>query len=192
MSRRGFTLVELMVVIAIIGVLSSVLIPQVNGFIDKAKATKMMSVADTLTAACTAYNADVGRYNAHEYAAPYYTAAGDHELSYDNGQPNWGGPYIKAPLSKSENPFDDRVWMYEAANNWASATGGQGFDFNADGVVDTVAGEGNNVVFYNVPARIAQIVDRLVDGSDVANWEANGKGEYQGNYYYTFYLAGAR
>ena len=41
-NSKGFTLVELIVVIAILGILAAVLIPQFTGFQDKARSTQLL------------------------------------------------------------------------------------------------------------------------------------------------------
>jgi len=44
-NQKGFTLVELMIVIAILGILAAVALPQYNAYRQKAKASKLVDIA---------------------------------------------------------------------------------------------------------------------------------------------------
>jgi prepilin-type N-terminal cleavage/methylation domain-containing protein len=58
--RKGFTLIELMVVILIVAILAAVAIPIMRGRIDAAKWTEGKSMAGTLATALRAYAAEKG------------------------------------------------------------------------------------------------------------------------------------
>ena len=49
--QKGFTLIELIVVIAILGILAAVLIPRFSGFQDKARATQALTDAKQIATA---------------------------------------------------------------------------------------------------------------------------------------------
>lgn len=57
-NRKGFTLVELMVVILIVGILAAVAIPLMQGRIDKAKWSEANATAGTIRTAVRAYAAE--------------------------------------------------------------------------------------------------------------------------------------
>jgi len=59
-GRKGFTLIELMVVILIVGILAAVAIPIMRGRVDAAKWTEGKSMMGTLATAIRAYAAEKG------------------------------------------------------------------------------------------------------------------------------------
>ena len=58
----GFTLIELIVVIAIIGILATFVVPNVMGRTDQAKVAKVKSDFKALDTQCKMFRADHGRY----------------------------------------------------------------------------------------------------------------------------------
>lgn len=61
-NRRGFTLMEIMVVIIVIAVLASVAGPMITSITDQGRASATKSKLSALKSAIMAYNSDVGRY----------------------------------------------------------------------------------------------------------------------------------
>jgi len=59
-SRKGFTLIELMVVILIVGILASVAIPMLRGRIDAAKWSEGKAMIGSIATAIRAYHAEKG------------------------------------------------------------------------------------------------------------------------------------
>jgi general secretion pathway protein G len=174
--KKGFTLIELMVVIAIIGILGVVITPVVGKAIQKAKAAKAIAAIGSVTLACEMYYMDTGQY-AEEYsfsAGPTY-----HRLSTDPTVTGWDGPYIKAPFTPSTNPFDGLTSVFSNLD-WSHISSiPDGFDLDSDGTVDT-DGLGNFLLFSNVPQTLAERIDNALDATNgAANWNARGQVKFQ-------------
>lgn len=69
MKSKGFTLIELAVVLAIIAVLAAVLTPMVTGYLDQARTARAQADVRTIADAVKLYNRDTGRWPIYETSA---------------------------------------------------------------------------------------------------------------------------
>jgi general secretion pathway protein G len=84
-DRSGFTLIEVLLVVAILGILAGVVV--VN-FAGKGEKARIAAARTTIAAVCTAldaYEVDTGKF-------PSALTA----LRDNDGSPNWSGPYVKS------------------------------------------------------------------------------------------------
>lgn len=180
----GFTLIEVIVVIAVITLLAGVVVPMVSGVSTQGQAAKILSVVDTLKKACARYYADTG-LTAIEYSGPSYTTATVRNLSMAQTTPGWRGPYIDHPLSYSDNPKGTYVHVYNSFTGGSPNPGG--FNLTGGGS-DTATGAGNFVRFGGIPESLAQIVDEALDRSIPGDWKATGQVEWASNSLFVYLL----
>jgi prepilin-type N-terminal cleavage/methylation domain-containing protein len=178
--KKSFTLIELMVVIAIIGILGVVITPVVGKAIQKANAAKIIAVGATLETACEMYYMDTSQY-AREYT---WNVNSDYKkptwsrLSMDPGVSGWDGPYIKFPLTPSQNPYKSTIYVYSTIATHAALSPGEfGFDLDGDGTSEIAARDANWVVFFAIPQTVAQRVNDTLDGPG-GSWQGQGRVEY--------------
>ncbi len=103
-SQEGFTLIELMVVILIIGLLATIVVQNLRGATDKAKRIKAEADISALKTALDRYYLDNGYYPSSDQGLPALVSApsnGKIPADYPPGGyiekiPNdpWGNPYV--------------------------------------------------------------------------------------------------
>lgn len=86
----GFTLIEVLLVVVIIGVLLGMAIPRLSGRVEQAKQVRAQSDIDNISTALRLYEVDNGRFPA---------ALADLTKAPANAE-NWRGPYLEKGIPK--------------------------------------------------------------------------------------------
>lgn len=156
-GQRGFSLAELLIVIAIIGILAGIVIMNLSGSRESAKAAKLRANLVTLREAILAYHADHGHYpcTSNDYNKHGDETTFRRQLTwYTNkkGKPSKKktevyryGPYLQdfpeEPITGSKKVHIDRTHerileqLREDVYNWSGATGGWYYEAKSGNVV---------------------------------------------------------
>jgi len=68
-SKGGFTLIELMIVVAIVGVLAAIAIPAYRDYVKRARMSEVLTAIDATAQGATEYHSAVGYFPSASYGA---------------------------------------------------------------------------------------------------------------------------
>jgi general secretion pathway protein G len=131
--RSGFTLLELVVVIIVLGLLAGIVAPQIIGRLSEAKSTTARTQVELLSVALDGYRLDNGSYPTTEQGL----AALREKPTRSPVPANWRGPYLRKDV-----PLDPwgRAYLYRAPGERNSS----GFDVLSLGRDGKAGGEGED------------------------------------------------
>jgi general secretion pathway protein G len=102
-NQKGFSLIELLIVMVILGLLASLVGPRMFGKLGSAKQNTAKTQVEMLMTALDAYRLDMGQY-------PSQQDGGFEALVKNPGNEKWGGPYLAkgVPLDPWGNSYNYR------------------------------------------------------------------------------------
>ena len=136
-ASRGFTLIEIMVVVVIIGLLAAVIVPNVVNKVDEARVTRAKSDISTLEAALTMFRLDNSKYPTTEQGLPSLTTQPT-DPSIRNWRP---GGYLTKKVGKDP-------WGNEYQYVYPGTHGGE-YDLFSLGADNQPGGEGTSADIGN-------------------------------------------
>ena len=120
-AARGFTLIEILIVVVILGILAAIIIPQFTNAADDASISSARTQLQTMRSQVELYRAQLGNYPVASGTAVDWTVliAAD----YLRSAPNWPNNFVES---------------YTASTGDLSLTlaAGHAYDINGDGTVD--------------------------------------------------------
>jgi len=153
--EKGFTLIEMIGVLAIIATLAAVVAPKIFDAINDSKVTSLAENISTIRAAVTSYYKDTGVFPI-QYSNS--TVANQNQLMTKPAKVNgWRGPYLDKALV---NPVNATGFMNTAEGVWT-------FDINGDGTNDYGTGTAHTAVsmvwFNGLSVDQAKSLSNMID-----------------------------
>jgi prepilin-type N-terminal cleavage/methylation domain-containing protein len=176
---KSFTLIELMVVIAIIGILGVVITPVVGKAIEKAKIAKAIAEAKALETALDALYVDTGRQPGDNprFWITFISLDPDYSnlsfdpdrmrlsslLTDDDGWPGWDGPYLKNLHGR--NPWGGTNLFLKIVFMEVEGLYLRYYPLCYRSTSDDLA--------CGMPDNVGEKIDQVYDNDDISPWSGN-------------------
>ena len=134
MQKKGFTLIEIMLVVIILGILAAMVVPKLTGRSDEARrSVAKTDIESNLALAIDLYEVDIGTY----------PDSLDDLLRAPSDATNWKGPYLKKkPLDPWGKPY---IYRFPGEHNEdaydLSSSGKDGAEGGTDDVANWEASQ---------------------------------------------------
>ena len=133
LNQRGFTLIELMVVVVILGILAGLIVPRIMDRPEQAKRTKARIQIESISTALKLYQLDNGFYPSTEQGLEALVEKPDTGRTPNHWRQKGYLEKGRVPLDPWENPF---IFISPGENG--------DFDIISYGPDGVAGGEGNN------------------------------------------------
>lgn len=139
-NKSGFTLIELMIVVAIVGFLSMISIPSLMSMLAKAKRTEAYVNLGSLAMAQKAFFAENGTYSTDLAGDLGWKPGGDHKYSYGFGSGTAGKHYFTGSLNAPASDLSGAVVSGDGFTAYAAG------DIDGDGKSDIISIDQDNKI----------------------------------------------
>lgn len=119
-SKKGFTLIELMIVVAIIGVLAAIAIPAYRDYVKRARMSEVLNAFDAIATGANEYHSVLGFFPSQSYGANNLAFFAEEYAAVTLN--NFGDSTYSIAIAANFNPNLDLTLLGDEGELWMQIT----------------------------------------------------------------------